>query len=76
MTETTPGATVKVYIANRGKRESSWHTERLSPADVEVEVDAATVEHWREIEHAYWDHVEAVYWRAVAEEHPEDFKEV
>lgn len=66
---------MKVYISNRGKRESSWDTERRSPADVEVEVDEATVEHWREIESAYWEHREAVYWRAVAEEHPEDFGE-
>lgn len=63
---------MKVYIAEHGKRESYWHTERHHPADVEVEVDAATVEHWRELENAYWDHREAVYWRAVAEEEHED----
>ena len=63
---------VKVYIANHGKRESSWGLERVSPADVEVEVDAATVERWRQLENAYWDHREAVYWRAVAEEERED----
>lgn len=63
---------MKVYIANHGKRESCWHAERLSPADVEVEVDAATVEHWRQLENAYWDMREQVYWLAVAEEERED----